>query len=89
MMKERTLDSVKAGGRHKESGSETFGSGSHESPDQTRLSSCNEHCDNQTICEAIGCYAFSTSSVELKAGHHRTISFSLCENCVDKFVGDN
>ena len=89
MMTERTLDSVKTGARHKESGSETFGAGSHETADQARLSPLNERCDNQTICEAIGCYAYSTSTVELKAGHHRAISLSLCEDCVDKFVGDN
>jgi hypothetical protein len=38
-----------------------------------------------TICEAIGCFAQSTTIIEVKAGHQRTLSLSLCKECVSKF----
>ncbi len=41
-----------------------------------------------TICEAAGCFAEATTTLEVNAGHHRPISLSLCKTCVDKFDGD-
>ncbi len=41
-----------------------------------------------TICEAAGCFAQATTTVEVNAGHHRKIPLSLCKTCVDMFVGE-
>ena len=43
---------------------------------------------NNGTCEAEGCFAPATNTIEVKAGNHRTISLSLCNICVSKFVGD-
>ena len=36
-------------------------------------------------CEAADCFAQATTTIEVKAGHQRTISLSLCDDCVRKF----
>lgn len=46
---------------------------------------CNEDDNNVRICEAVDCFAETTNTIEVKAGNHRTISLSLCNDCVRKF----
>lgn len=36
-------------------------------------------------CEAVNCFAQATTTIEVEAGHQRTISLLLCEECVSKF----
>lgn len=50
---------------------------------------CNEDDNNVRICEAVDCFAEATNTIEVKAGNYRTISLSLCNICVSKFVGDD
>jgi hypothetical protein len=44
--------------------------------------------DNEMMCEAVNCFEKATNTIEVEAGH-RTISLSLCNICVNKFVGDD
>jgi len=37
------------------------------------------------LCEGVDCFAEATNTIETKAGNHRTISLSLCNDCVCKF----
>jgi hypothetical protein len=37
------------------------------------------------MCEAVNCFAYASNSIEVKAKNHRTISLSLCNDCVCKF----
>jgi hypothetical protein len=41
------------------------------------------------MCEAVNCFEEATNNIEVQAGNHRTISLSLCNICVNKFVGDD
>jgi hypothetical protein len=45
--------------------------------------------DLNNVCEAVNCFEKASTSIEVKAGHHRTIPLSLCNICVNKFVGDD
>jgi hypothetical protein len=45
----------------------------------------NEPSNDALLCEAVGCFAEATNTIEVKAGNHRTISLSLCNDCVYKF----
>ena len=45
--------------------------------------------DLNNVCEAVNCFEKATTIIEVKAGHHRTISLSVCNICVNKFVGDD
>ena len=49
----------------------------------------NEDDNNVRICEGVDCFAHATNTIEVEAGNHRTISLSLCNICVSKFVGDD
>jgi hypothetical protein len=49
----------------------------------------NEDDNNVRICEAVDCFADATNTIEVEAGNHRTISLSLCNICVNKFVGSD
>jgi hypothetical protein len=49
----------------------------------------NENDNNVGICEAVGCFAHATNTIEVEAGNHRAISLSLCNICVNKFVGND
>jgi hypothetical protein len=44
---------------------------------------------NLVICDVVDCFAKATTTIEVEAGHHRTISLSLCNTCVNKFIGDD
>ncbi|HXX96339.1 MAG TPA: hypothetical protein VEL11_04375 [Candidatus Bathyarchaeia archaeon] len=37
----------------------------------------------------VNCFEKATTAIEVTAGNHRTISLSLCNICVNKFVGDD
>jgi hypothetical protein len=39
--------------------------------------------------EAVNCFEKATTTIEVKTGHHRTISLSLCNICGNKFGGDD
>ncbi len=41
--------------------------------------------NDSRICEAVGCFAQATTTIEVKAGHQKRISLSLCKECVSKF----
>jgi hypothetical protein len=41
------------------------------------------------LFEAVNLFEKTTTIIEVKVGHHRTISLSLCNICVNKFVGDD
>jgi hypothetical protein len=41
--------------------------------------------DNDMMCEAVNCFEKATNTIEVEAGNHRTISLSLCNDCVCKF----
>ena len=45
----------------------------------------NEIQDNKNICEAMGCTANSTETVEVNAGKFGKIRLHLCSVCVTKF----
>src|SRR5215469_13158590 len=45
--------------------------------------------DLNNVCEGVNCFEKATTFIEVKAGHRRTISLSLCNICVNKFVGDD
>jgi hypothetical protein len=49
----------------------------------------NEANKTVKICEAVDCFVKATTTIEVEAGHHRTISLSLCNICVNKFLGDD
>jgi hypothetical protein len=40
-------------------------------------------------CEAVDCVAEATNTIKVNAGNHGTISLSLCNICVNKFIGDD
>jgi hypothetical protein len=40
-------------------------------------------------CEGVDCFAEATNTIKVNAGNHRTISLSLCNICVNKFIGDD
>jgi hypothetical protein len=40
---------------------------------------------NKNICEAFGCFAETTTNIEVQVGKEGTISLHLCESCVAKF----
>jgi hypothetical protein len=42
-----------------------------------------------SICEAVGCETKATTTIEVKVGQKGLISLSLCEDCINKFVGDD
>ena len=44
---------------------------------------------NKNLCEAFNCFAEATTEVEVKVGVSRTITVSVCNNCVKKFEEDN
>jgi hypothetical protein len=48
----------------------------------------NEADKKVIVCEAVNCFVKATTTIEVDAGH-RTISLSLCNICVSKFVGDD
>ncbi|MDQ6669145.1 MAG: hypothetical protein M3Y53_13110 [Thermoproteota archaeon] len=41
--------------------------------------------NDSRICEAVGCFEQATTTIEVKAGYQKTISLSLCKECVSKF----
>jgi hypothetical protein len=43
---------------------------------------------NKNICEAVGCFAKATTTIEVKVGQEGLISLSLCEDCIKKFGDD-
>jgi hypothetical protein len=40
---------------------------------------------NNSICEAVGCFAKATDKVELEGGTFGVISVLVCRNCIGKF----
>jgi hypothetical protein len=44
---------------------------------------------NNGICEAAGCFSPAEVQIEVKVGQLGNISLSLCNICVNKFVGDD
>jgi hypothetical protein len=44
---------------------------------------------DKKVCEAVNCSAHATNTIEVEAGNHRTISLSLCNDCVRKFSDEN
>ncbi len=49
----------------------------------------NEANKTVEICEAVGCFVKATTTIEVEAGRDRTILLSLCDICVNKFLGDD
>jgi hypothetical protein len=45
--------------------------------------------DKKVICEAVNCSACATNTIKVEAGNHRTISLSLCNDCICKFSDEN
>jgi hypothetical protein len=45
--------------------------------------------DKKVICDAVNCSADATNTIEVEAGNHRTISLSLCNDCICKFSDEN
>jgi len=41
--------------------------------------------NNKHICEAFGCLAEASTTIEVKVGHSGTIALNLCDDCVMKF----
>jgi hypothetical protein len=41
------------------------------------------------ICEAVDCFAEATTEIEVSVGQRGTLPLSLCNICVNKFVGDD
>ena len=44
---------------------------------------------NGGLCDGVGCFEEATNTIKVNAGNHGTISLSLCNICVSKFVGDD
>jgi hypothetical protein len=44
---------------------------------------------NNGICEAVGCFSPAEAQIKVKVGQLGNISLSLCNICVNKFVGDD
>ncbi|PWU81161.1 MAG: hypothetical protein DLM72_08410 [Candidatus Nitrosopolaris wilkensis] len=63
-------------------------SGSFVEGNQAEVFTGNQARDDSRICDAVGCSAQATTTIELKAGHLGTIRLSICKDCVSKFVGD-
>mgnify|MGYP007135461688 CR=1 FL=1 len=61
------------------------GSNVSESGDKAKLFTGVQASSDSRICEAVGCFAQATTTIEVKAGHQRTISLSLCKDCVSRF----
>jgi hypothetical protein len=40
---------------------------------------------NNSICEAVGCFAKATTKIAVKVGQQGVISLCLCQNCISKF----
>jgi hypothetical protein len=43
---------------------------------------------NKARCEAVNCLSPAEVQIEVKVGQAGSISLSLCNDCVRKFVGD-
>jgi hypothetical protein len=44
-----------------------------------------EFHDNNSICEAYGCFERATTKIQVNVGHLGSISLDLCTNCEKKF----
>jgi hypothetical protein len=44
--------------------------------------------NKSNFCEAIGCFAVATITIEVKIGERRKILLALCNKCVNKFEDD-
>jgi hypothetical protein len=44
---------------------------------------------NNGICDAAGCFSPAEAQIKVKVGQLGNISLSLCNICVNKFVGDD
>ena len=40
---------------------------------------------NKNICEAVGCFAKATDSIDVKVGDSRAITLFLCKKCMIRF----
>jgi hypothetical protein len=45
----------------------------------------NDSGNEASMCEAVDCLAEATTTIEIGVGNHRTVLFSLCDICVNKF----
>lgn len=66
-------------------GSNVSESGIFDVGNEAKLFTGNQARSDSRICEAVGCFAQATTTIEVKAGHQRTISLSLCKDCVSRF----
>ncbi len=48
----------------------------------------NEPGNGALMCEGANCSEEAITAIEVEAGHHGTISLSLCNICAKKFVED-
>jgi hypothetical protein len=44
---------------------------------------------NNSICEAVGCFAKVTTEILVKVGQQGVIPLRLCKDCVYKFAGND
>jgi hypothetical protein len=43
---------------------------------------------NNSICEAVDCFAAATTEIMVRVGQQGVIPLRLCKGCVNKFAGD-
>ena len=49
------------------------------------IRSSSSEVNNNTVCEALGCYSKATNKIAVKVGSKGTIFLFLCDNCKTKF----
>ena len=49
------------------------------------IRSSSEVNNNNTVCEALGCYSKATNKIPVEVGSKGTIILFLCDNCKPKF----